>query len=97
MSLISGKSFEEVISFSKDLKKSIIVTRGAKGAVAINGEEIVECSAEKNLQITDLTGAGDLFAAGYLHGVANKMSVHDCLKYGTKLSSTIIQKIGARI
>ena len=97
LSLIDSKSFEEVISFSKNLKKSVIITRGAKGAIAINGEEIVECAAEKNLKITDLTGAGDLFAAGYLHGVINKLNVHDCLKYGTKLSSKIIQKIGARI
>ncbi len=97
LSLISSKSFEEVISFSKKLEKSIIITRGEKGAIAINGEKIVECSAEKDLKITDLTGAGDLFAAGYLHGVVNKMNVHDCLKYGTKLSSKIIQKIGARI
>ena len=97
LSLIDSKSFEEVISFSKNLKKSVIITRGAKGAIAINGEEIVECAAEKNLKITDLTGAGDLFAAGYLHGLINKLNVHDCLKYGTKLSSKIIQKIGARI
>ena len=97
LSLIDSKSFEEVISFSKNLKKSVIITRGAKGAIAINGEEIVECAAEKNLKITDLTGAGDLFAAGYLHGVINKLNVHDCLKYGTKLLSKIIQKIGARI
>ena len=97
LSLIDSKSFEEVISFSKNLKKNVIITRGAKGAIAINGEEIIECAAEKNLKITDLTGAGDLFAAGYLHGVINKLNVHDCLKYGTKLSSKIIQKIGARI
>ena len=97
LSLIDSKSFEEVISFSKSLKKSVIITRGAKGAIAINGEEIIECAAEKNLMITDLTGAGDLFAAGYLHGIINKLNVHDCLKYGTKLSSKIIQKIGARI
>jgi len=97
LSLIDGKSFEEVISFSKNLNKSVIITRGDKGAIAINGKEIIECAAEKNLKITDLTGAGDLFAAGYLHGLINKLNVHDCLKYGTKLSSKIIQKIGARI
>ncbi len=97
LSLIGSNSFNEVISFSKNSKKNIIITRGAKGSISINNENVVECPAEKNLKISDLTGAGDLFAAGYLHGIINKMNVHDCLKYGTKLSSKIIQKIGARI
>ena len=97
LSLINAKSFEDVISFSKDLKKNIIITRGKKGAVAINHHEVVECPAKQNLKITDLTGAGDLFAAGYLHGIINKMSMKQSLDTGTELSSKIIQKIGARI
>jgi fructokinase len=96
-SLSGSKSFDEVISFSKQLKKQIIITRGEKGAVAINKSEIVECPARENLKIKDLTGAGDLFAAGYLHGVINNFSTIECLKKGTELSSKIIQKIGARI
>ena len=96
-SLSGSKSFDEVISFSKQLKKQIIITRGKKGAVAINKSEIVECPARENLKIKDLTGAGDLFAAGYLHGVINNFSTIECLKKGTELSSKIIQKIGARI
>ena len=67
-SLIEGKNFNEVINFSKQLNKLVVVTRGEKGAVAINGEEIVESDIKKNLKIIDLTGAGDLFAAGFLHG-----------------------------
>ena len=97
LSLIDGKSFNEVISFSKKLDKDIIITRGNKGAVAISKNEVTECPAKKNLKITDLTGAGDLFAAGYLHGYINKKSTNECLQKGTELSSRVIQKIGARI
>ena len=97
MSLINAKSFEEAITFSKEINKNIIITRGAKGAIAINQGEVIECEAKKNLQIKDLTGAGDLFAAGYLHGIINKLSTKECLYKGTELSSKIIQKIGARI
>jgi len=97
MSLINAKNFDEVISFSKNLNKEIIITKGKKGAIAIKGDEVVEHPAKKNLKITDLTGAGDLFAAGYLHGVLNKMSIIESLSKGIELSSKIIQKIGARI
>ena len=95
--LIDAKSFEEVVSFSKEIKKNVIITRGEKGAIAINSGEIIECNAQKNLKIKDLTGAGDLFAAGYLHGIINNLSIKECLDKGTELSSKIIQKIGARI
>ena len=97
LSLTGVSSFDEVISFSKQIKKNIIITRGEKGAVSINGNEVVECEAHKNLVIKDLTGAGDLFAAGYLHGIINKLSTKESLEKGTELSSKIIQKIGARI
>ena len=96
-SLINAKNFNEVISFSQQVGKLIIVTRGERGSVAINNNEIIECEIEKNLKIVDLTGAGDLFAAGYLHGHINNLSILDSLKKGTELSSKIIQKIGARI
>jgi len=97
LSLIGSKSFDEAIAFGKNLNKNIVITRGSKGAIAVNKGEVVECAAEKNLNIIDLTGAGDLFAAGYLHGVINGMNIIDCLHKGTELSSKIIQKIGARI
>jgi sugar/nucleoside kinase (ribokinase family) len=96
-SLIEAKNFEEVISFSKQLNKLVIITRGEKGAVAINGEEVIECDIQKNLKIIDLTGAGDLFAAGFLHGYINKLSINESLKKGTEMSSKVIQQIGARI
>ena len=96
-SLINAKSFKDVISFSQNLNKNIVITRGEKGAVSIYDNKIVECQAKKDLKIKDLTGAGDLFAAGYLHGYINNLSIEDCLKKGTELSSQIIQKIGARI
>tara|TARA_B100000029_G_scaffold513835_1_gene614601 strand:- start:7218 stop:8147 length:930 start_codon:yes stop_codon:yes gene_type:complete len=97
-SLINAKSFSEVIQFSKRLKKNIIITRGDKGSIAIDDNgEIFECKAKKNLKIVDLTGAGDLFAAGYLHGKINNFSIQESLQKGTELSAKIIQKIGARI
>ena len=97
LSLLDVKSFDEVISFSKQIRKNIIITRGEKGAISINGNEVEECKAQKNLEIKDLTGAGDLFAAGYLHGIINKLSTKESLEKATELSSKIIQKIGARI
>ncbi len=96
-SLIEAKSFDEVINFSKQLNKLVIVTRGEKGAVAINGDEVFESNIHKNLRIVDLTGAGDLFAAGFLHGHINKLSIKECLEKGTEMSAKIIQQIGARI
>jgi len=97
ISLIDAKNFNEVIEFSKQLKKLVVVTRGEKGAIAIHGDKIIETGIQQNLNIIDLTGAGDLFAAGYLHGIINNMSIEHCLQKGTELSSKIIQKIGARI
>jgi fructokinase len=97
LSLINAKSFNEVISFSKEIKKNVIITRGEKGAITINLNEVIECDALPNLKIKDLTGAGDLFAAGYLHGLINNLSIKESLEKGTELSSKIIQKIGARI
>ena len=97
LSLINSNSFDEAVSFSKILKKNIIITRGEKGAIAISNDEVFECPAKQNLKIKDLTGAGDLFAAGYLHGFVNNFSTEKSLEEGTKLSSNIIEKIGARL
>ena len=97
LSLIDSKSFDEAVAFAKSLNKNVIITRGEKGALSVNKGEIVECAAEKNLHVTDLTGAGDLFAAGYLHGIINNLSIQESLKKGTEMSTKVIQKIGARI
>ena len=96
-SLINAKKFSEVIEFSKQLNKLVVVTRGEKGAIAVKGEEIFESDIKKNLKIVDLTGAGDLFAAGFLHGHINKLSTKECLEKGTEMSSKVIQQIGARL
>tara|TARA_B100000780_G_scaffold221476_1_gene160551 strand:- start:6120 stop:7049 length:930 start_codon:yes stop_codon:yes gene_type:complete len=96
-SLINTSNFDEVITFGRQLNKSLIITRGEKGSVAIVKNEVVECDSRKNLNIIDLTGAGDLFAAGYLHGHINNFSVKESLEKGTEMSSKIIQKIGARL
>ena len=97
ISLINATNFDEVISFSKNLKKLIIITRSEKGAIAINDNEVFECKAKSNLNIVDLTGAGDLFAAGFLHGHVNNLSVNNSLEKGTEMASKIIQQIGARL
>jgi len=97
MSLINAKNFKEVLTFGKEIRKLLIITRGEKGAISINGDQITEVGIKKNLDIVDLTGAGDLFAAGYLHGFINDFKQKECLEKGTEMSSKIIQQIGARI
>ena len=97
ISLIEAKNFDEVINFSKQLNKLVVITRGEKGAIAVNGDEVIETDIKKNLKIVDLTGAGDLFAAGFLHGYINKLSTKRCLEKGTEMSSKVIQQIGARL
>ena len=97
MALINTRNFDEVITFAKEIKRHIVITRGDKGAISIFKDKIVEVNADKNLSIKDLTGAGDLFAAGYLHGFINNLSTSQCLEQGTKLSSKVIQQMGARL
>ncbi len=97
LSLIDAKNFNEVISFAKQLEKLIIITRSSKGSIAINKNEIVECDSQKDLKIVDLTGAGDLFAAGFLHGYVNNLSIKKSLEKGTEMASKIIQVFGARL
>ena len=96
-SLINAKNFEDVITFGKKLGKLLVITRGEKGSVAIENNEVTECESKSNLKIVDLTGAGDLFAAGFLHGIINRLSIKDSLEKGTEMSSKIIQKVGARL
>ena len=97
MELINAKTFDEVVMFGKNLNKLLIVTRSDKGSIAISGSEVVEAESQKNLKIVDLTGAGDLFAAGFLHGIINSLSIKESLTKGTDMASKIIQKIGARL
>ncbi len=97
ISLINAKNFEEVINFAKEINKLIVITRGEKGALAVNKGEVVDCLAKDNLKIKDLTGAGDLFAGGFLHGLTNNKSTKESLVTGTEMSSRVIQVIGARL
>ena len=97
MSLIDAKNFDEVVSFAKKLGKILVITRGEKGAIAINGNEVAECGIKEGLKVVDLTGAGDLFAAGFLHGHVNNSGLSECLQKGTEMSSKVIQQIGARL
>ena len=97
MELIDAKTFDDVVMFGKNLNKLLVVTRSDKGSVAISRSEVVETESQKNLKIIDLTGAGDLFAAGFLHGIINDLSIKESLKKGTDMASKIIQKIGARL
>ena len=97
ISLIDAKNFNEVILFAKQLKKLIVITRSNKGSIAIQNNEVIECYSQKNLKIVDLTGAGDLFAAGFLHGHINNFTVKESLKKGTEMASKVIQIFGARL
>ena len=97
LELIDATSFNDVISFGKKINKTLVITRSDKGSVVINQNEVVECKSQKNLKIVDLTGAGDLFAAGFLHGYINKMTPQENLNKGTEMASKVIQKIGARL
>ena len=97
MSLINAKNFKEVINFAQQQEKILVITRGDKGSISINRKEVSECGIKRNLNIVDLTGAGDLFAAGYLHGHIKGLSQKECLEKGTEMSSKIIQQIGARL
>ena len=96
-SLIDTKNFEEVVAFGKQLGRFLIITRGENGSVAIKNDDVFECKSKSNLKIIDLTGAGDLFAAGFLHGVINHLPIKGSLEKGTEMSSKIIQKVGARL
>ena len=95
--LIESKNFKEVVTFAKKLEKLVVITRGEKGSIAIKGDQVEECDSKKDLKIVDLTGAGDLFAAGFLHGHVNNLSLKESLEKGTEMSSKIIQKVGARL
>ena len=97
LELIDAKSFNEVVAFGKKLNKTLVITRSDKGSIVINQNETTECEGQKNLKIKDLTGAGDLFAAGFLHGYINKLSLKESLNKGTEMASLVIQKIGARL
>ena len=97
LSLINANNFQEVVSFAKEIKKTLIITRGEKGAISINNDVVTEVGIKKNLNVVDLTGAGDLFASGYLHGYLNAFSEEECLNKGTEMSSRVIQQIGARL
>ena len=97
LSLIDGSSIKDAINFSKEINKNVIITRGAEGAIAVKDNKVFKCEAKNNLNLVDLTGAGDLFASGYLHGIINNLSLEQSLDYGTNLSSKIIQQMGARI
>ena len=97
LELIDAKNFDDVISFGKKLNKTLVITRSDKGSVGINQGEVTECKSQPDLKIVDLTGAGDLFAAGFLHGHVNKKSIKESLAKGTEMASKIIQQIGARL
>jgi fructokinase len=96
-SLTNAKNFEDIIAFGKQLGKLLVITRGEKGSIAIQNNEVIECESKSNLKILDLTGAGDLFASGFLHGFINNFSIKNSLEKGTEMSSKIIQKVGARL
>ena len=95
--LANKKNLLDSIAELKKLKKLIVVTRSENGSLALNDNEIVSCDSTKVNKILDLTGAGDLFAAGFLKEYLEKSEIKKCLMTGSILASKIIQKIGARL
>jgi fructokinase len=95
--LTDKKNLLDSINQLKKLNKLIVITRSEKGSLAIKDNEIINCNSEKVDEIVDLTGAGDLFAAGFLKEYLEKSNIKKCLMTGSMLASKIIQKIGARL
>ena len=95
--LTNKKNLLDSINQLKKLNKLIVITRSDKGSVAIKDNEITNCESTKVDKIIDLTGAGDLFAAGFLKEYLEKSEINKCLMTGSILASKIIQKIGARL
>jgi len=97
LTLLDTNDLKKAIQFCKTLKKIVVITRSSLGSIAIFGDVVEECIANQNIKIVDLTGAGDLFLAGFIsHYIKNK-NLKDCLNLGTEMASRIIQKIGARL
>ena len=95
--LTEKKKLLDSINQLKKLNKLIVITRSENGSLAIKDNEIVNCDSQKVDKIVDLTGAGDLFAAGFLKEYLEKSEIKKCLMTGSILASKIIQKIGARL
>jgi fructokinase len=95
--LTNKKNLLSSINHLKNLNKLIVVTRSENGSMAIKNNEIINCDSIKVNKILDLTGAGDLFAAGFLKEYLDNSDIKKCLETGSILASKIIQKVGARL
>jgi len=95
--LMQKKNLLDSMNELKNINKLIIITRSENGSVAILNNEIINCESVKVEKVLDLTGAGDLFAAGFLKEYLDKSNIKKCLQTGSKLAAKIIQKIGARL
>jgi len=97
LTLFETDNLKKIINFCKALKKIIVITKSNKGSLVIFGDTVEECSAKQNLKIIDLTGAGDLFLAGFISNYRRNKNLKECLNLGTEMASKIIQKVGARL
>jgi fructokinase len=95
--LIQKNNLLDSMKELKSFDKLIIITRSENGSVAILNSEIISCKGIKVGKVLDLTGAGDLFAAGFLKEYLDKSHIKKCLQTGSELAAKIIQKIGARL
>ena len=95
--LANKKNLLDSVNQLKELNKLIVITRSENGSMAIKNNEIINCNSIKVKEIIDLTGAGDLFAAGFLKEYLDNSDIKKCLEIGSMLASKIIQKIGARL
>ncbi len=95
--LMKKNNLLDSINELKNINKLIIITRSENGSMAILNNEISNCESIKVDKVLDLTGAGDLFAAGFLKEYLDKSNIKKCLQTGSKLAAQIIKKIGARL
>jgi len=95
--LMQKKNLLDCINELKKINKLIIITRSANGSIALLNNEITNCDSSKVEKVLDLTGAGDLFASGFLKEYLDQSNIKKCLQSGSELAAKVIQKIGARL
>ena len=96
MSLYQTDSYEDALAQLRDDCEFGAVTRDKRGSVVINGHDLVHIEAEPVDHVVDATGAGDLYAAGFLFGFTRGMSIEACGRLGSISASEVITHVGPR-
>jgi sugar/nucleoside kinase (ribokinase family) len=97
VSLYQAKSFDDAIQHVHVRKdKIVVVTRSEKGSVVCNNSSMIQVPADRVEHVADTTGAGDLYAAGFLYGFTQGRDLRTCARIGSIAAAEIISHIGAR-